>query len=194
MDEHLSEADPHLGLSLPPRINVGGALRRWRVLNSLSQDALAAHLGVSQVTISRWEKGWAPASAHEKNIRALIEAKPTTASDHALANLIETSTEPYFLICDISHNLLAASRKRALEWHQPVSDLIGTCFWRFATEEIDQVERALEPSGWFDHPHSERQFFTSSADYDEIKIFEGQRKVVRIPLSDGRFARLVNDH
>lgn len=179
--------------TLPPRLNLGGAIRRWRILNTLSQEALAAHFGVSQVTVSRWEKGWAPAPALEPKIRALIEARPTTASDHALARLVETSCEPYFLICDVSHNLLAASPKRALEWHQPVSDLIGTCFWRFATEEIDRVERELEPSGWFDEPHSERQFFTSSADYDEISITEGRRKVVRIPLSDGRFARLVND-
>ncbi|MEM7741999.1 MAG: helix-turn-helix transcriptional regulator [Pseudomonadota bacterium] len=194
MDDHLDKPVADGRAALPPRLNLGGALRRWRVLNSLSQDALAQHLGVSQVTVSRWEKGYAPAPTHEKTIRALIEAQPTTASDHALARLIETSSEPYFLICDISHNLLAASHRRALEWHQSVSDLVGTCFWRFATEEIDQVERELDPSGWFDHPHSERHFFTSSADYDEIKIVEGERKVVRLPLSDGRFARLVNDH
>ncbi|MEO1656568.1 MAG: helix-turn-helix transcriptional regulator [Pseudomonadota bacterium] len=176
-----------------PQHSLGNALRRWRILNTLSQEAVAEHLGVSQVTVSRWEKGSAPAPALERKIRALVEAKPTTASDQALARLIETSTQPYFLICDLSHNLLAASPRRAAEWHQPVNELLGTSFWRFATDEIDRVERSLDPSGWFDDPHSERHFFTSFADYDEITISAGDRKVVRIPLSDGRFARLVND-
>ncbi|MEM9670087.1 MAG: helix-turn-helix transcriptional regulator [Pseudomonadota bacterium] len=176
------------------KLNLSGALKRWRVLNAIKQDALAEHFGVSQVTISRWERGAVPDQKYIPAIQRLIEARPSNQSDRALARLVETSNEPFFLICDVTHKLLAASPQRALEWHQPVDDLLGVSLWRFATEEIDRVEQEIHGTGWFEDPHSERTFCTSKADYDEICITAGYRKVIRVPLSNGGFARLVNDH
>ena len=176
------------------RLNLGGALKRWRVLNAIKQDALAEHFGVSQVTISRWERGAFPEQRYVPAIQKLIEARPTNQSDRALTRLVETSTEPFFLICDVTHKLLAASPRRAQEWHQPIEDLLGMSLWRYATEEIDRVEQEMYLTGWFEDPNSERFFYTSHADYDEISITAGHRKVVRVPLSDGGFARLVNDY
>ncbi|MEL7042253.1 MAG: helix-turn-helix transcriptional regulator [Pseudomonadota bacterium] len=177
-----------------PRLNLGRALKRWRILNAVKQQALAEHFGVSQVTISRWKHGAFPERRYVPAIQNLIEARPSNQSDRALARLVETSNEPFFLICDVTHKLLAASPRRAQEWHQPVRDLLGTSLWRYATEEIDRVEQEMCSTGWFDDPSSERVFYTSQADYDEISITAGHRKVVRVPLSDGRFARLVNDY
>jgi len=176
------------------RLNLGAALKRWRVLNGVKQHALAERFGVSQVTISRWEHGASPGAQHETAIRQLIEARPSSNSDRALSRLVETSTEPYLLVCDVTHNLLAASPERAKEWYTPINELMGTSLWRYATDEIDRLEREMHASGWFEDPHSERIFYTSKADYEDIRIEAGFRKVVRIPLSDGRFARLVNDH
>ncbi|MFN3536698.1 MAG: helix-turn-helix transcriptional regulator [Brevundimonas sp.] len=65
---------------------LGPALRRWRAQNRVKQDALASDLGVSQATLSRLENRKRLSDRREaRRVAAVLEARPTTASDRALA-------------------------------------------------------------------------------------------------------------
>ena len=172
---------------------LGPALKRWRQLNRIKQSAFAADFGISQTTVSRWEAGEAPADKYLEKLSDLLCAKPTSAADRALCQLIQTSREPYFLICDTSHELLAVSPERRKEWHVPPAEMLGKSLWRFATPEIEAFETSLGDEGWYEAVAPVLTFSTRQAQFDELTIFEGTRSVVRMQLSDGRFARLISD-
>ncbi|GAA0783328.1 XRE family transcriptional regulator [Roseibium denhamense] len=174
--------------------NIGPSLRRWRLMNRIKQDALASDLHVSQAKISRWETGQSIPSAKEATrIAKLLHARPETAADRALADLVRQSTLAVHLVCDQTHALLAASRVRLSEWHAPENELIGKPLWRFASEGIRANELRLAEHGWFEPASQDVVFETERAEFAEMTIPESRIRISRMPLSDGSFARLVRD-
>lgn len=174
--------------------SLGPSLRRWRVLNRVKQQALAEDLGVSQSRISRWESGQSePDGPARQRITRLLRAKPETASDRALVDLVAHASTPVHLVCDLTHRLLAASPARTLLWHVPLSDLMDRPLWRFASESIRTVEHQLEDMGWFEPLGADIVYRTERTEFRELTIPESSIRISRLALSDGRFARLVRD-
>ena len=174
--------------------NIGPPLRRWRVLNRIKQQALAAELGVSQAKVSRWENGRSlPEGRDLQRISTLLGAKPNTAADGALLMLVEQSSVAVHLVCDITHRLLAVSPARALDWHVPVSELMNRPLWRFASGGIQRAEMKLADNGWYEPSGPDIVFETERADFPELTIPESRVRISRLPLSDGRFVRLVRN-
>lgn len=174
--------------------SLGPSLRRWRVLNRVKQQALAEDLDVSQSRVSRWESGQSePDEASRRKITRLLRARPETASDRALLDLVTQASTPVHLVCDLTHRLLAASPNRTRLWHVPVSELMNRPLWRFASDSIRSVEHQLEDKGWFEPCGDDIVYLTERAEFAELTIPESRIRISRLPLSDGRFARLVRD-
>ncbi|MBG6201079.1 transcriptional regulator with XRE-family HTH domain [Labrenzia sp. EL_13] len=174
--------------------SLGPSLRRWRVLNRVKQHALAEDLGVSQSRISRWESGRSePDDRARRKITRLLRARPETASDRALLDLVTQASTPVHLVCDLTHRLLAASPKRVRLWHVPVSELMDRPLWQFASESIRRIEHQLEDKGWFEPCGVDIVYRTERAEFTELTIPKSDIRISRLALSDGRFARLVRD-
>jgi transcriptional regulator with XRE-family HTH domain len=179
---------------LPCRNHLGASLRRWRALNRVKQSALAEELRVSQTTISRWEAGTLiPGPREEDRLAQLLAARPTSAADRALLDLVRRAPGPVHLICDLTHRLFAASPTRISAWRVGVEDLAGTSLWRFASPGIAKGEAALDALGWYAPLAPAVSVDTEQAHFDELSIAAGRLRYTRMPLSDGRFARLVED-
>ncbi|MBW8637479.1 helix-turn-helix domain-containing protein [Hoeflea sp. WL0058] len=173
---------------------IGGSLRRWRVLNKVKQSALAADVGVSQTTISRWESGaLLPEKRHVGRIVSLLTARPVSAADSALLELVSTSAERVHLVCDVSHRLLAASPSRAEDWRDGVAGFLGKSLWRYASKDIVTAEQRLGEDGWDELIADDVEFATERIEHPELVIRAGRIRWTRIALSDGSFARLVRD-
>lgn len=179
---------------LPCANHLGASLRRWRLLNRVKQAALAADMGVSQATVSRWESGrLAPALREEARLVELLSARPTSAADAALVELVRNAPGRVHLICDLTHRLVAASPARIAGWRVAAETLVGRSLWRFASAGIARGERALEGLGWYAPVAPSVTVETENADFDELSIAAGSLHYTRMPLSDGSFARLVRD-
>jgi transcriptional regulator with XRE-family HTH domain len=139
----------------------GRALRRWRRLRGVKQSHAAELFGVTQATLSRWERGHhrLPDDAVHRLTR-LLAAPLDTAGDAGLRRLIESSALPVHLICDLTHRLLAVSPARLADWTADAAELRGTSLWRFATDEIQQAESRLGDVGWYDEGTAEMRFWT----------------------------------
>ncbi len=173
---------------------IGGSLRRWRVLNKVKQSALAGDIGVSQTTISRWESGaLLPEKRHVGCLIDLLTARPSSAADSALLELVSKSAEPVHLVCDVSHRLLAASPSRAEDWRDGVSGFLGKSLWRYASKDIVAAEGRLDEDGWDEQIADDVEFNTDRIEHPELVIRAGRIRWTRIALSDGSFARLVRD-
>lgn len=173
---------------------LGPSLRRWRVLNRVKQAALAEQIGVSQAKISRWESGaQSPDRREVRLLQRLLTARPTSAADQALLDLVRTSRQPVHLICDLTHRLLAASPGRTSKWRVSPGDLVNTSLWRFASRGIEAGEAALDAKGWYEPVAPDVTIETERAEHAELTIRAGQIRYTRMPLSDGSFARLVQD-
>jgi len=174
--------------------SLGPSLRRWRVLNRIKQEALARDLGVSQSRISRWEAGRAqPDGADRLKITRLLRARPESAADRALLDLVSHASGPVHLVCDLTHRLLAISPARAGEWHLPVAEFMNRPLWRFASEGIRRIEFELSDRGWYEPFASDITYDTERKDFPEMTIPESRIRISRLPLSDGSFARLVRE-
>ena len=93
---------------------LGPMLKQWRMLNRVKQSHAAQMSGVCQSTISRWESGIQDADPEQRaGIEALLNARLSSAADHALARLVSGSSQPVHLVCDLTHRLLACSASRA---------------------------------------------------------------------------------
>ena len=170
----------------------GRALRRWRRLRGVKQSHAAELFGVTQETLSRWERGYhrLPDAAARK-LTKLLAAPLDSSADAGLRRLVESSALPVHLICDLTHRLLAASPQRFAEWTADASDLRGTSLWRFATDEIQQAESRLGDLGWYDERTTELRFWTSDNHDPMVRIVPGILVWERLTLSDGTLARLV---
>ncbi|MDQ0466753.1 DNA-binding XRE family transcriptional regulator [Caulobacter ginsengisoli] len=155
-------------------LGLGVSLRRWRVLNRIKQADAAERLGVSQTTISRWETGArAPEGREARRLITLLAARPGSASDRALADLVRCASTPAHLICDFTHRLIAASPARARSWTVGIDELIGTSLWRFASQGIAAGEAGLESRGWYGPLASDIVVATEKAVFPELTIPPG---------------------
>lgn len=173
---------------------LGASLRRWRLLNRVKQAGLAAELGVSQGTVSRWETGaLAPDGPEREAVGRLLTARPSADSDRALIDLVRAAAEPMHLICDYTHRLLAASPARSAAWRVSEGELIGASLWRFASAGIEAGEAGLEARGWYAPLAPDLEVTTERAEFAELTIRAGAIRYARLPLAEGGFARLVRD-
>jgi transcriptional regulator with XRE-family HTH domain len=173
----------------------GRALRRWRRLRGVKQSHAAELFDVTQATLSRWERGYhrIPEAARRKLLR-LLAAPLDSAGDAGLRRLVESSTLPVHLICDLSHRLLAASPLRFAEWGADVAELRGASLWRFATDEIRAAESRLGDLGWYDDGAARLSFWTGPNSDPIVPIDAGVLVWERLQLSDGTLARLVTSN
>lgn len=177
-------------LPAPP---LGRALRRWRILHAVKQAHAAELLGVTQSTISRWERGLQEMEpAERRKVEPMVSARLDAAADRALARLVETSSRPIHLVCDLTHRLLAVSPARAGEFNVSAIGLIGESLWPFITEELAETEASLKDLGWYDlslPPDVEAE--TGANGSEIVPIRPSRCRWTRIVLSDGAAARLV---
>lgn len=168
------------------------ALRRWRRLRGIKQSHAAELLGVTQATLSRWERGRhrLPEEAQRK-LSHLLRAPLDSAGDAALRRLVENSTLSVHLICDLSHRLLAASPARVIDWTADLAEMRGRSLWRFATDEIRSAESRLGELGWYDDGVAQVRFENGANDSAIVPIEPGILVWERLQLSDGTAARLV---
>ncbi|MGO4701963.1 helix-turn-helix transcriptional regulator [Dyella sp. 2RAB6] len=168
----------------------GRALRRLRQLRGMKQSHLADLLGVTQSTVSRWERGDLELSAAQRlAVQRLLEARPDPAQDAALKRLVETSTQKVHLVCDRTHRLLAVSPARFADWRRPAAELIGTCMLVYATPEILAAEATLDARGWYEDRQGSLRIATGTN--AELPIRPGTALWERIALADGSMGRLV---
>ncbi len=183
-----SPTPPHA----PPSGALGRSLRAWRTARRVKQAHAAEILGVSQGTVSRWESGvLAPSPREAARLTDLLAARPESDADRALLDLVEASSEPTHLICDLSHRLLAASPVRSREWGLAKEDLLGVSLWRYASAAIVAAEAGLGEAGWYEAAPPALTVETGANDSNEVPIRPGAMRWTRLRLSDGRFARLV---
>ena len=177
----------------PPALRIGHALRRFRALNRIKQTHLAETLGVSQATISRWERGDHEPSARQQAAAIdLIATAATSASDAALKRLIIHSSQPVHLICDATHRLLAASPAREASWRASASAFLGKGVWRFASDQIIRAEHRLPMLGWFERGPGAVFFQTGPNDADsDMRITPGILHWEKIMLADGSVGRIA---
>lgn len=170
----------------------GRALKRWRCLRGVKQSHAAELFGVTQATLSRWERGHhrIPEEA-ARQLARLLGAPLDSAGDAGLRRLVESSTLAVHLICDLSHRLLAASPARCAEWTADPAELRGVSLWGFATDEIRQAESRLGEAGWYDDGAARLRFWTGPNDSPVVTIVPGILVWERLQLSDGTLARLV---
>ncbi|OED15405.1 helix-turn-helix transcriptional regulator [Burkholderia sp. A2] len=173
--------------------SLGPQLKRWRALHRVKQSHAAELFGVAQSTISRWEAGLQQMSPDERaTAERLLAARIDSAGDRALARLIAGSAGRMHLVCDLTHRLLAGSPARAAEFAQPLSTLLGTSLWRYATPEIVRMEAALDPLGWHDRAGPPSVEFDTGANASRVVPIRGSRcRWTRMALSDGAAVRLV---
>lgn len=168
----------------------GPALRRLRQLRGMKQSHLAELLGVTQSTVSRWERGDLDLSpAQRLALQRLLEARPDPAQDAALKRLVETSTQKVHLVCDRTHRLLAVSPSRLADWRRPAAELLGTSMLVYATPEILAAEASLDARGWYEDRQGSLRIDTGTN--AELPIRPGTALWERIPLADGSAGRLV---
>lgn len=179
------------GIFMLHDLPLGRALRRFRRLNGIKQGHVAERLAVSQAAVSRWESGIHEPEPHQRaRILDLIAANAGNDADAALKRLIETSTLPVHLVCDATHNLLAASPERAKSWGGRTDMFIGQSLWRFASPEIADAQASLQDRGWFERPFQRLQFHTGHNDSDVVAVLPGTLLWETVPLADGRTGRI----
>jgi len=170
----------------------GSVLRRLRVLRGMKQNHLAELMGVTQATISRWERGVLPLSQAQRQALLRLLARPLLSSQDAyLKRLVESSSLKVHLICDRTHALLAASASRQSEWRIHMTDLLGTPMITYASEEILAAEARLSDRGWHDGELSSLIVSTGQNAHVDVPIRPSSALWERLLLSNGTAARLV---
>jgi len=168
------------------------ALRRLRLLRGMKQSHLAELLGVTQTTVSRWERGiLAMPPAQQIAAQRLLALPPHPAQDAALKRLVESSTLKLHLICDRTHRLLAVSPARRIEWQVDPAELSGRSMLVYASAEILAAEATLGERGWYDGRLSSLAIDTGANADPLVPIRPGRALWERIMLADGTAARLV---
>lgn len=171
--------------------DLGRAFRRQRRLRGMKQAHAAELLGVSQSTVSRWERGGQAPSPEAAEALARLMAAPACA-DLPLKRLVEAASAPVHLVDDTSHVLLAASPARAARWRRSPGELAGRSLWPYASEAIQAVEARLEALGWHEPGAPALAFATGATDAAApVPIAPGLVLWERIALADGREGRLV---
>jgi transcriptional regulator with XRE-family HTH domain len=165
--------------------------KRVRQQCGLKQSHVAELLGVTQATISRWERG--ELNIRPEHIECLHKCTSIAPSltDCHIKRLIRNSLSPIHLICDTTHQLLAASPARLQEWGRQSSELCGQSLWQFATDEIKEAEHRLSCIGWCNGLTRSAVTYTGGCEERGLRILPGWLLWERIPLGDGGVGRLV---
>jgi transcriptional regulator with XRE-family HTH domain len=166
-------------------------LKRVRQQRGLKQSHVAEILGVTQATISRWERGELEISGERIEYLSKCANIAPPATDCHLKRLIQSSLSSIHLICDVTHQLLAASPARLQEWGRQASELCGQSLWQFATDEIREAEHRLPDVGWCDGLTRSAVTYTGGREERGLRIHAGWLLWERIPLADGGTGRLV---
>jgi transcriptional regulator with XRE-family HTH domain len=189
----------------------GPALRRLRRLVGMKQSHLAELMGVSQGTVSRWERGLLALSAEQeaaarRRLSGISELRPQgvlansaefqslapdPAQDAALKRLVASSTGKVHLICDRTHRLLAASPSRQAEWRLDLAELLGRSLIFYASPEILAAESTLDERGWHEGRLASLAVDTGPNADPILPIPPGRMLWERILLADGSAGRLV---
>ena len=174
---------------MPP--DIGRRLRWLRHMRGLKQSVVAEWAGVTQTTISRWERGdLRPEPGAVQGVLDLLGGNTASLVDKPLSRLIETSGLPVHLIDDSTHRLLAASPGREREWGRSASELIGQSLWCFATVNIQEAEAALTDCGWWQNRVPHQIVFSTEAGDAGLCIRPQIMSWDRLYLADGTPARL----
>jgi len=172
--------------------DLGRALRRLRLLNGMKQSHLAELLGVTQTTVSRWERGeLALSGAQRAAVQLLLATPPDPAQDAALKRLVESSASKVHLICDRTHRLLAASPARQADWRGDMTDYLGKSLIVYASPEILAAEARLDEIGWWEGRLASFALETGPNTDPVIRILPGRMLWERVALADGSAGRLV---
>lgn len=175
-----------------PDPEFGRRLRQWRRESEIKQSRLADIVGVTQATVSRWEKGLQnPAPLQIDLLHQMMTRNRNFRLDQAIKRLVIHSRQRVHLIEDRSHRLLCASAPREKEWQRDSGDLIGMSLWRFATPEIAQAEKRLHGMGWHEDQADHLTFETSGRDGPPMPIVDKFILWERFFLSDGTAVRLT---
>jgi transcriptional regulator with XRE-family HTH domain len=170
---------------------LGRAIRRLRVLRAVKQSDLAERAGVTQATVSRWERGThQPTPDQAARVLELLAARLDGGADRALRRLVETSPWKMHLVCDATHRLLAVSPARASEWTHDVAAVMGRSLWRFATPQIQDTEAKLADLGWHERLDAAVIAWTDGNGRTDYRILPGTMMWEPVVLSDGSRARL----
>lgn len=170
----------------------GRTLRKLRLLRGMKQSHLAEALGVTQATVSRFERNLLTLSdTQAARIQELLAAPVDPAQDAALRRLVESSVSKVHLICDRTHRLLAASAPRCAEWRAGSGEFLGRSLLPYASPEIASADDDLEQIGWHEGALSSTIVETGANDDPVLPILPGRVLWERIRLSDGSPARLV---
>ena len=163
-----------------------------RLLRGMKQSHLAELLGVTQATVSRWERGLLiVAEAQRAEAQRLLAVRPDPAQDAALKRLVQSSSRRVHLICDRTHRLLAASGMRQAEWRADPAEFLGRSLLAYASPEIRAAEAALVDLGWHDGQLPHFIVDTGSNGHPIVPIKPGRVLWERIMLADGVAGRLV---
>ncbi|OSQ39891.1 hypothetical protein TMES_06090 [Thalassospira mesophila] len=167
-------------------------MRQWRRMAEIKQQRLADILGVTQATVSRWEKGMQqPAPLQYQLLHEMMTRNRNIRLDHAVKRLVVQSRQRVHLIEDRSHRLLCSSHPRQHEWQRADHDLLGQSLWRFATPEIAAAEKSLHHMGWHDDMADHVLFANSTRDGAPMRIIDRYILWERFFLADGRAVRLT---
>jgi len=170
----------------------GDKLRQWRRMAEIKQQRLADILGVTQATVSRWEKGvQQPAPLQYRLLHDMMTRNRNIRLDHAIKRLVTQSRQRVHLIEDRSHRLLCSSLPRQREWQRDDNELLGQSLWRFATREIAAAEKNLHQMGWHDDQADHVLFANSARDGEPMRIIDQYILWERFYLADGRAVRLT---
>jgi transcriptional regulator with XRE-family HTH domain len=170
----------------------GDKLRQWRRMAEIKQQRLADILGVTQATVSRWEKGMQqPAPLQYRLLHDMMTRNRNIRLDHAIKRLVTQSRQRVHLIEDRSHRLLCSSLPRQREWQRDDNELLGQSLWRFATREIAAAEKSLHQMGWHDDQADHVLFANSARDGEPMRIIDQYILWERFYLADGRAVRLT---
>lgn len=163
-----------------------------RVLRGMKQGHFAALMGVSQSTVSRWERGdLAVSRTRLAAADALLSLPPDPALDAALKRLVQSFSRKVHLICDRTHRLLAVSAPRMADWRIELSELIGRSLLVYASEEILEAEERLARLHWHEGAMAAVTVSTGANRNPRLPIRPGLALWERLLLSDGSAARLV---
>lgn len=175
--------------ALPPHF--GARLRGLRHLRGLKQSVVAERAGVTQTTVSRWERGdLLPAAPLAAELLADLAGPAAALPDGPLRHLVERSPLPVHLVADTDHRLLAASAAREREWGRSAAGLIGQPLWRYASREIRAAEAGLAQRGWWhDAAPDPVRLWTGGRDAG-LTIVAGEMLGERFRLADGTPVRL----
>jgi transcriptional regulator with XRE-family HTH domain len=125
----------------------GQTIRQYRILNGLTQTALAELVSVDQATVSRWERGLqAPDVAMQGRLRALVRVSPLGRRRHLLH--VVQAAPGVMMLFDSAFTLLAASRAVGERFGVAAADLTGVAYGKLLSDELVEARLRAADAGF----------------------------------------------